>query len=123
MDCLSVKGLICAHTPADKQGYLIFKEDGSSIDIAGSKIKDFKNSSATFNSFITVVTHWLKYVNPKTPAEARKRHDSAQWIEAENIEIFCRITSGDGGVLIDRSDFTKNMKELLISSEEGWSYF
>ena len=71
----------------DKQGYLIFKEDGSSIDIAGSKIKDFKNSSATFNSFITVVTHWLKYVNPKTPAEARKRHDSAQWIEAENIEM------------------------------------
>ena len=44
-------------------------------------------------------------------------------IKNENTEVFCRITSGDGGVLIDRSDFTKNMKELLISSEEGWSYF
>ena len=44
-------------------------------------------------------------------------------IKKENTEAFCRITSGDGGVLIDRSDFTKNMTELLISSEEGWSYF
>ena len=44
-------------------------------------------------------------------------------IKNENTEVFCRITSGDGGVLIDRSDFTKNMEKLLISSEEGWSYF
>lgn len=44
-------------------------------------------------------------------------------VENENTEVFCRITSGDGGVLIQKSNFTKNMKELLIDSEEGWSYF
>ena len=44
-------------------------------------------------------------------------------VEAENIEVFCRITSGDNGRLIDRSNFTKNMKELLISSEDDWNYF
>ena len=36
---------------------------------------------------------------------------------------FCRITSGDGGVLISRTELTGNMKELLFKSDEGWTYF
>ena len=44
-------------------------------------------------------------------------------VENDNTEVFCRIISGDGGVLIQRSDFTKNMKELLVGSDENWSYF
>ena len=44
-------------------------------------------------------------------------------VENENMEVFCRIISGDDGVLIDRSDFTESTKELLIRSHEGWSYF
>ena len=36
---------------------------------------------------------------------------------------FCRITSGDGGVLISRTELTANMKELLFNSDEGWTYF
>ena len=44
-------------------------------------------------------------------------------VVSESAELFCRITSGDGGVLIQKSNFTKNMKDLLIPSEEGWTYF
>jgi len=44
-------------------------------------------------------------------------------VENKSTKVFCRITSGDGGVLIYRSDFFENIKELLIKSQEGWSYF
>ena len=44
-------------------------------------------------------------------------------VENDNTEVFCRITTGDGGVLIDRTNFTKSIKELLFKSYEDWSYF
>ena len=44
-------------------------------------------------------------------------------VENESTEVFCRITLGDGGVLTQKSNFTNNIMELLINSEEGWSYF
>lgn len=44
-------------------------------------------------------------------------------VEKDSREVFCRITTGDGGVLIDRTNFTKSIKELLFKSYEGWSYF
>ena len=37
--------------------------------------------------------------------------------------IFCRITCGDGGILISRTEISKTMEELLFNSNEGWTYF
>ena len=44
-------------------------------------------------------------------------------VENESTEVFCRITLGDGGLLCQKSNFTNDIIELLIDSEEGWSYF
>mgnify|MGYP001074545300 CR=1 len=37
--------------------------------------------------------------------------------------VFCRVTCGDGGVLIARTDLNININELLFKSDEGWTYF
>ena len=37
--------------------------------------------------------------------------------------FYCKITSGDGGVIIGKSNLTKDINSLLTSCEEDWSYF
>ena len=37
--------------------------------------------------------------------------------------FYCRITSGDGGVMVARSQFNSNMKELMRLTKNEWTYF
>lgn len=58
------------------------------------------------------------------PTEVEGLHFILQLVSTNNSQSgFCRITSGDGGVLISRTDITENMGELLFKSNEGWTYF
>ena len=36
---------------------------------------------------------------------------------------YCRVTSGDGGVMVARSEFRSNIKELMGITHNAWTYF
>ena len=36
---------------------------------------------------------------------------------------YCRITCGDGGLIIAKSDFTLRINELLTITRQPWTYF
>ena len=124
-DKLPVEAIITAFCSTDKTPYLVYKEDGSSLEVKGTKIKEFAKQSHYSTAFITIVTDWLKYVNPKTPAEARKRHDFKRWLEAENIEMQNIIdmkvikemqSDRPSGVFIHTSRFVYQLK---LNSHDG----
>jgi hypothetical protein len=37
--------------------------------------------------------------------------------------FYCRVTSGDGGVMVARSEFRSNMQELMGITNNEWTYF
>lgn len=62
--------------------------------------------------------------NSDCPTEFDGLHFILQLVDVNGADtVFCRVTCSDGGVLIARTDLTKNMNELLFKSAEGWSYF
>lgn len=62
--------------------------------------------------------------NSDCPTEFDGLHFILQLVDVNEAKtVFCRLTCGDGGVLIARTDLTKNMNELLFKSAEGWIYF
>ena len=72
---------------------------------------------------LNVVVVCSTYIN-----NPESEHDGLHFIlktrsDNDRADFFCRITSGDGGVIIARSVFTTQINELLIKSDEGWSYF